>query len=71
MYTGKEGQYLAGILTYMTKKNKTKITKDDLLKMMKKVNREFALENPGPRGGFHKSKKDKKPSNTVRSWEDV
>lgn len=55
----------------MAKNKKFKITKQDLLKMMKKVNREIALENPGPRGGFHKSKKDKASSNTIKDWEDV
>lgn len=54
----------------MSKRKKVlKITKEDLLKMFKKANRELALENAaGPRGGFHKkSKKDKanKKKNTV------
>jgi len=58
----------------MGKKVKTyKISKEQLLKMQKKVNREIALESNHPRGGYHQtSKKDieNKRSNTVRNWEE-
>lgn len=56
----------------MSKKKRLtiKITKDDLIKLIKKANRELALEQAsGPRGGAHKgTKKDKIDSkkNTVR-----
>lgn len=48
-----------------------KITRKQLIKYLKKANRELA--QPGPRGGAHKtSKKDKqdRQSNTVRHIED-
>jgi hypothetical protein len=48
-------------------KNKFKITKEDIIKLWKKANRELAQK--GPRGGFHeKSIKDleEKKKNTIR-----
>jgi len=57
----------------MARKVKTKITKEQILKLQKKVNRELALDSNHPRGGYHlTSKKDKndRKSNTVRNWEE-
>lgn len=43
------------------------ISQDQLLRMMKKVNRDIALETPHIRGGAHKThKKDKIRNNTVQ-----
>jgi len=50
-----------------------KITKTQILKALKKVNRELALEQPYSPSVVHKtSKKDKsaKIANTIRNWKD-
>ena len=55
------------------KKGLSKIKREQLLKFLRKVNREIALETPHPRGGRHETdKKDifRKSKNTVKDWEE-